>query len=131
MCEQGFIGVVEDDQFWDVWAICLWFKWFGFDLILCSNEVWILDRILHIFSSTSHGDFQSRRAPMAVRGWTCATLSASGIGWWDLVGLCMAMTWCGVSFVSELWPGHSYFSASPGQCCFGEKKVVSLCVYII
>ena len=48
---QGYIGVVEDDQFWDVWAICLWFKWFGFDLILCSNEVWILDRILHIFSS--------------------------------------------------------------------------------
>ena len=48
---QGYIGVVEDDQFWDVWAICLWFKWFGFDLILCSNEVWILDRILRIFSS--------------------------------------------------------------------------------
>ena len=75
------------------------------------------------FFSTSHVDFQRRRAPMAVRGWTCATLSASGIGWWDLVGLCMAMTWCGVSFVSDLWPGHSYFSASPGQCCFGKKRL--------
>ena len=51
MCEQGCIGVVEDDQFLDVWAICLWFKWFGFDFILCSNEVWILDRILHILCS--------------------------------------------------------------------------------
>ena len=34
----------------------------------------------------SHGDFQSRRAPVAVRGWTCATrLPVAPVGG-DLVG---------------------------------------------
>ena len=32
----------------------------------------------------------------------------------------------GESTVSKLWPGHSFFPASPGQCCFA-KKMLCMC----
>ena len=114
----------------------MWFKWFGFDFILCSNEVWILDRILRIFSSndapfsllamsTFKDDvpqWQSEVGPVLL----FLPVALVGGTWWGYVWL-----WHGEGWVlfQSYGLAIAIFQPALGNAVLGKKGCELVCVH--